>query len=243
MFRPVRLLPVAVILSTLACTVSLPTTTRLVGSGDIVTVEPDVADFDRLEISHAFETTITQGDVTSVVIRIDDNLEPYLRVEQQGRTLAIGLADEVGLGFLTATLEADITMPSLVALEASGASQAMLIDIVSGDDVSLDASGASRIEGELEAARLDLILSGASAASLRGTAEDLHLDASGASTADMERFPVADASVVVSGASSASVDVSGTLDVDASGASHVTYSGSPSLGEVNISGASSIDAE
>ena len=243
MIRPVRLLPVALVLASLACSVSLPSTTRLAGSGNIVSIEQDAADFDRLEIGRAFRVTVSQGDAYSVVIRIDDNLEPYLRVQQQGGTLSIGLTDEIGLGFLTATLEADITMPSFVSVEASDASQVTLVDFVLQDEVSLDASGASRFEGDLEAPRLDLTLSGASGADLRGSAQDLRIDASGASTADMSELSATNADVIVSGASNATVDVSGTLEVDASGASHVTYLGSPTLGDVNVSGASSVEAE
>jgi hypothetical protein len=243
MIRPVRLLPIALVLATLACSVSIPSATRLAGSGNIVSIEQDAADFDRLEISHAFRVTVTQGDTYSVVIRIDDNLEPYLRVGQQGETLSIGLTDEIGLGFLTATLEADITMPSLTSVEASGASQATLVDFILEEELSLDASGASRFEGDLETPRLDLTLSGASGSDLRGAAEDLRIDASGASTADLSDFSATNADVIVSGASNATVNVNGTLEVEASGASNVTYFGSPTLGDVNVSGASSVEAE
>jgi hypothetical protein len=46
-----------------------------------------------------------------------------------------------------------------------------------------------------------------------------------------------------SGASTATVNASGTLDAEASGASHVRYLGSPTLGNVEVSGASSVERE
>jgi hypothetical protein len=69
------------------------------------------------------------------------------------------------------------------------------------------------------------------------------VDASGASSADLGAFPAVDVVVVVNGASSATVNASGTLDADANGASHVIYLGSPTLRNVNTSGASSVEAE
>jgi hypothetical protein len=234
---------IAITLTTLACSLSVPSFTGITGSGNVITLEQDLADFDRLEISYAFEATITQGDVFSVVIRIDDNLQPYLRVQQQGGTLSIGLDSDVILGLRNATLEADITMPNLVSLEASGASQADLVDFIVEGNLVLDASGASKIGGDLQANDVRLTLSGASSASLSGSGGDLTVDASGASTADLRDFEAVDVVVVVSGASSATVLATGTLTADASGASHVTYLGDPTVLDVNTSGASSVEPD
>jgi hypothetical protein len=243
MTRPLILTTLAAALAALACSVALPSLSRVTGSGNVVTVEQDFSDFDRLVVSHAFRVTVTQGDAYDVVIRIDDNLEHYLRVEQEGQTLSIGLTDELGLGLLTATLEADITMPSLTAADASGGTHVTLVDFGEGADVSLNASGASRLEGHLEAPGLHLTLSGASGAELSGSAQRLHLDVEGASTADMAAFAAVDADVIVNGASTATVNVSGTLNADANGASRVTYLGAPTLGNVNVSGGSSVDSQ
>jgi len=243
MSRTATLGTIVLVLATLACSVSLPSVTGLTGSGNVVSLEQDVSDFDSLEVSQAFKVTITQGDTSSVVIRIDDNLQPHLRVEQVGQKLSIGLDTDLGFNFGNTTLEADITMPSLAALEASGACEVTLVDFVIDGDVTLEASGASAIGGNLQAGGVDLTLSGASSASLTGSADGLSVDASGASSADLGAFPVGDVVVVVSGASSATVNASGTLDADASGASNVTYLGSPTLRNVNTSGASSVEAE
>jgi hypothetical protein len=243
MSRKIPLVSIVMILATVACSVAVPSMGGQTGSGNVISLEQDVSDFDRLEVSGAFEVTITQGDVTSVVIRIDDNLQPYLRVEQVGQKVSIGLDTEIGFNFGNPTLEADITMPSLSSLHLSGATQATLVDFVVDGNVTLDASGASKIEGMLQAAAVDLTLSGASSSTLSGGADALRVDASGASSADLSGFPAADVVVVVSGASSATVNASSTLEADASGASHVTYLGSPTLRNVSTAGASSVEPE
>jgi hypothetical protein len=56
----------------------------------------------------------------------------------------------------------------------------------------------------------------------------------------MGNFTVDNAFVDLSGASRASLDIEGRLDVDLSGASLLEYKGNPSLGEIDLSGASSI---
>ena len=57
------------------------------GSGNLVTREFSIEDFDRLQISHAFKAEVTQGDAYTVEVTVDDNLEPYLQVSKEGNTL------------------------------------------------------------------------------------------------------------------------------------------------------------
>jgi DNA/RNA endonuclease YhcR with UshA esterase domain len=68
------------------------------------------------------------------------------------------------------------------------------------------------------------------------------LDASGSSNVDLSEYQVSDANLDVSGASSVTVNPGGTLNVIASGASEVFYLGEPTLGKVDSSGSSNVEA-
>lgn len=236
----------ALVATVLGCTVTIPSRDSfqsVTGSGEIVTLTPDFADFDQVDVGYAFEATIEQGDASAVTIRIDDNLAEYLDVRVVGRTLVIALEPSLGFNFGAKTLEADITMPEIVGLDASGASRVRLTGFGSTKDLRVEASGASTVSGDIAAGDVDMRISGASTVSLEGSGDNLNLEASGASTANLRDFPVADARVQLSGASRGTVNASGTLDVEASGASHLTYTGNPRLGSVDASGASSIEEE
>jgi hypothetical protein len=67
------------------------------------------------------------------------------------------------------------------------------------------------------------------------------VDAAGASRVDLEDFSAGDANVDASGASQVTVNASGTPDADASGASKIIYVGSPIMGNIETSGASTIE--
>lgn len=229
---------VCLLLVALATLAGCDTIQLVTGSGNVVTREFDFSDFDEVDIGHAFQGTITQGDDYRVVVRIDDNLEDSLRAEQQGGRLSIGL--EQLTTATNATLEYEITMPSLAALNASGASQAQLAGFSSGDAFSADASGASRIEGDVASGDLTANASGASTIALTGSGGNVRADASGASTIDLAAFTTADANVTASGASNVTVNTSGRLDADTSGASNVHYLGQPTLGNIEESGASNV---
>jgi hypothetical protein len=191
---------------------------RLRGSGRLVTRDMDYRDFTKLEVSHAFEVDLVQSRSYSVVITTDDNVIDEVEVTKFGNTLRIGLK-EIFINIQGVTLRAEVSMPTLEAL---------------------DLSGATSLKGEMDTGDVRFELSGASRLTLDGTGGDMRIDASGASHADLSDFVVDDADVEVSGASRATVNVTGRLDVDASGASHVDYLGDPILGRIDTSGASSV---
>jgi hypothetical protein len=223
------------------CCGLIPKQTTITGSGNVVTREEVFTDFDKVEVSHAFTVDISQGDSFRVVVRVDDNLVEYLEVVKQGDTLKIGLEPSPLRNVRNATMEAEVTMPELTGLELSGASDGAVTGFKSSQPLDVKLSGASSLRGDIEAGDARFDLSGASSVTLSGSAKDVTIGASGASVIDLADFPVADAGVEASGASTATVNPSGSLDVGASGASHVYYVGNPTMGKIDTSGASSVE--
>ena len=228
------------------------------GSGNLKTEEMDFSEFTRVEVGSAFEVEITQSDSYSVSITADDNLFKHIEVSQEGKILKIGLKPRITFG--SVTLKAKITMPQLrglglsgatrgtvsgfsstenVDLEVSGASSLDLVDISVGD-VKSDISGASKVTGDITAGDADFDVSGASTVQLEGSASDIVVDASGASRVKLAAFPVNNADIKLSGASSGTVNLDGRLDADLSGASKLEYIGEPTMGTINTSGASTL---
>jgi len=236
------------------CTVG----TVVTGSGNVLTREMEYRDFNKLEVSHAFEAEISRADSFSVTISADDNIMEFLDVRQRGDTLQIGL--KPGYAYVSTTQRATVTMPELRSLELSGASrgkmngfgsaQPLSLDIsgasslelndISAGDSEFNVSGASKVSGSIQIQNTELEVSGASGVDLNGSAEDIIAEASGASTMELSDFGVNNAEVELSGASRATVNVSGQLDIDLSGASKLSYSGSPTLGKVTVSGGSTL---
>lgn len=227
---------VAVLLLAGGC--GIPGLTGLMGSRTLVTQEYDFNDFTAVETGGAFSVSIAQGDEYSVAVTVNENILPYLRVEQQGGTLTIGLENLWNYG--NVTLEAEITMPELRRIHLSGASNGTVTGFASNENFSANLSGASSLAGDIAAGDVDLEGSGAAKIELTGSGENLRLNLSGASNAELGDFPVQDADVEASGASNALINPAGRLNANASGASSVHYLGSPELGTLRESGGSSI---
>ena len=210
----------------------------LIGSGNLETEEYAFTNFTEVEISSAFEFEIQQSNSYNISVTADDNVMDYVQVSQDGQTLKIGL--RTGTWFGPKTLRASVTMPQLRGLTVSGASHGDVYDFSSTEDLDITVSGASRVNGDITAGNVEFRISGASTIQLEGSANDMVARVSGASRFNLDDFTVNNADVDFSGASSGTVNLSGRLDADLSGASKLWYIGEPIMGTINTSGASTI---
>jgi len=210
----------------------------LIGSGNLKTEEYTFANFTKVEISTAFEFEIQQSSSYNISVTADDNVMDYVQVSKVGQTLKIGLGTVTWFG--PKTLRASVTMPQLNGLTVSGASRGDIYDFSSTEDVDIAVSGASRVNGDITAGNIDFDISGASTVQLEGSANDMVAGVSGASRLNLGSFPVNNANVSFSGASSGTVNLNGRLDADLSGASRLSYIGEPTMGTITTSGASTL---
>jgi hypothetical protein len=95
------------------------------------------------------------------------------------------------------------------------------LDNVKNSSLAVDSSGASKIK-------------------IAGETAKFSAETSGASKIDADGLRAVDALIDGSGASHVDINVSGELNADLSGASKVTYSGSPTAVHKKTSGAGSV---
>jgi hypothetical protein len=182
---------------------------------------------------------VVQGSPAHVEISINQNLQDHLMVRASHGHLEVGMQD--GYDYQRLSLNVRVTMPAVERIAVSGASSASLLgfDHTSVAELSIEASGASALFGQLAADRLNVELSGASRAELGGSTRELSLTASGASEALCDQLQTVDASVELSGASRGAVLVEGEVHGEATGASSLVVRGGGAM-NVSSSGASSV---
>lgn len=217
---------------------------RVVGSGNVESRTQTHTDFTAVSASSAFSVDITQSSSYLVGITLDDNLFPHLEVFKTGGTLTIRL--QSGFSYSSApgrglTIQAELSMPDLEEVHLSEASSVDVDGFNVSHSFAATLSGASRLRGSYETAGdVSFTVSGASTIELTGVGGDLTAVVSGASRLELRNFPVHNANVDISGASQGTVNLDGRLDANASGASTLLYLGSPTLGDIRTSGASTI---
>ena len=133
-------------------------------------------------------------------------------------------------------------MPELTGLDMSGSSHVTITGFKSAQALVVDASGASHLQGDIEADTVSFNLGGSSEVILTGSAQNVIIEeAAGSSDVNLTDFPVVDASVKAGGKSQVTVNVSGRLDVDASNGANVYYLGDPTLGTIDTSGSATVE--
>jgi hypothetical protein len=231
---------------------------RVVGSKNIETRQFDYSGFKRIEVSYAFKVDVTRSDTYSVSVTMNDNIFNDLDISITGDTLRIGMKSFEH--FVSITQHAAISLPELDALVITGACQAVVSGFQSDGNLDLEVTGASSMEssdlkatdtsikvigashlsGSLITNSANFNVTGASNIKLTGSASKMQVDVIGASHAALADFIVGDASVMAVGASTAEVEVHGTLDINISGVSTLVYGDNPKLGKVEVSGVSTL---
>jgi len=230
---------------------------------EIETRQYDFTEFTRVNIGSAFDYEIQQADTYSISITAGSNLFDDISVTKVGQALDIGIEFH-GVPWtifnFNPKLRAVITMPQLQGLDSSGSTQGTVTGFKSGEnldvtvsgastigleditagDVIFDISGSSKITGDIDAKNMELEVSGASTVQLEGSTGNIAADVSGSSNLKLSGLELKNAYVTLSGASDATINLTGRLDADLSDASTLKYIGEPTLGIMRITGASTV---
>lgn len=198
-----------------------------------------VKNFNKIEVSGAFNVILTQGTTEKLTIEADDDMMQKIITEVKGGTLIIRLQNNTSI-HNKSDLIAELTFVNLDGIDVSGAVKLNGTNAMKFSKLEIEASGATEINLDLSATHLDCDLSGASKITLQGNAPELDVDLSGASDMVAGNFRTRSCILDCSGASKSSVFATEVLKVDGSGASHVTYTGNPATVESNMSGASTL---
>lgn len=207
------------------------------GNGKVAKEERSVENFKGIRVGGAFNVYLKQGDQVQLLVEADENLLPVIRTEVKSGVLVISTEE----GIRNATkLNIYISCKTLENLDVSGAAEIIGETPLRMNALEIDASGASDIELEIEASRFHIDMSGAAEAEISGKASNMQVDVSGASKLEADELEVAVCNAEASGSSRVKLWVSEKLDVTASGASSVDYTGDP-LTNLKESGAADVD--
>lgn len=207
----------------------------------ITTIERSVEQFTSVEVADAMDVTISYASgEQKVVVEANSNVHSCVMTEVVGGKLKIYLKKNVIFRKST-KIKVHLTLPELVSLKVTDASEVSFTNQFEANHIDIDASGASEISGGLNALSATITLSGASEADFHGVSSIATFHLSGASTFDSFSFHTNELTANLSGASEAFVRVNDHLNLLASGASEFHYSGDCSIGQLNLTGASTIE--
>lgn len=199
----------------------------------------DSKNFDKLEMGNAFHINVKQGTDFKIKAQGDSRDIDDLIVKVSSGELKIYYKK---WRIRRYRMEIDIEMPTLKEIDFSGATTSFVQGFENLDELEIDLSGSSKATISANARLYEIDLSGASELGLEGSGKEMEVDLSGASKLNAFDTMVEKATLDVSGASSGRVNVSGKLNIKASGASKVRYRGNPQVSS-DLSGSSHVEKD
>ena len=190
------------------------------GTGDMVSRDIEVADFNAIYISGNFSVVYRQSAEVALTVVMQENLFNHLNTNVRSNTLRI----DSRRGFDTTSANRPriyVYAPYLAAAEFSGAVGASGWDVIQGQAFSIDASGAVSVNISLDVQRLDVDVSGAGSFEFNGTANTINIDGSGAISVSAGGLAIEGGRVNLSGVGNVYLSTLENVTVNVSGLGRV----------------------
>lgn len=205
--------------------------------------EPDisemrhVAPFHGIDVSGNIDVELVQDSAMFVQVQCSPLVMSELKTEVDNGILKI----YTNKFHLNRSAKVNIAVKDIDVIKANGACKVKSSGKFYTDNLDIDMSGASKVDMDLNVSRLlRLEMGGACSADLEGVAYRLEHKTSGASKTDASDMLIKVANVNGSGASHIELNVTDSLDVDVSGATHFSNKRRPVYFRQESSGASKI---
>jgi hypothetical protein len=202
-----------------------------------------VTNFTAVEVSGAIDLYLSQSNEEGVIISAStDDAKSRIKTEVTNGVLHIYSDNKGGSwkNWGNTKTKAYVSFKDLKRIEATGACNVIVVDIIKVATMKLDLSGASDFKGEVAIGNLTIGVSGASNMRISGKAEKTYIEASGASNIRAYDLIVENCRAEASGAANIRITASKDFKAEASGAATIYYKGEANISSVSASGGASI---
>ncbi len=210
----------------------------LIGNGAVREEVRSVGAFSSVRMSGSGNLFLSRGAETRVVVRVDENLLPYLETRVVDGELRVGFRSGISTQRYE-RLEVEVTLPELRKVTFSGSGTILGRTPFEGDAMSLLIDGAASLEMEVRVETMKATLAGTGSFDLSGSARDLQVEIAGSGEFRAGRLAAETAVVHISGSSRVETNAARALEVKIAGSGVVEYRGDPSV-QVTVSGSGSV---
>jgi hypothetical protein len=208
--------------------ITVDTRDSIKGSGNVVTEDRPVSNFDRVSLTGFGEVFITQGEEESLTVETDDNLMQYVETKVRNGTLILGFTDEVK-NVRPTELKFNLSMKDITGLDLPGAGDITAPSIETDRlDIVLNGAGEINVDS-LTTEKLEVHINGAGDIELTGQVVEQGVFLNGVGNYYAAELESQTTTVEVNGAGIATVWATDILDVGIGGAGAVRYHGNPSI--------------
>jgi Putative auto-transporter adhesin, head GIN domain len=197
-----------------------------------------VGSFRGLRVGEAIDVYIKKGDKESVKVEVENVRLSDVLTEVAGSNLRIHMRDGNYRG--KRIVKVYVTYVSLERISASSASSVFSEGTVKAGTLDITAASAANIELSLDADNVTVDVASAGDITLEGKSRSLSVEASSAGSVDAYNLECERVDAVVSSAGSAKVNVTKSLNAEASSGGSIRYRGNPTNTNTDSSSGGSV---
>lgn len=209
------------------------------GSGNVIKEERPVSGFSHLSLEGSMNVIVTKGESSVASIEAEDNLLPYIELENNGDELIVRYRRNTNIrSHKKVTVHVSSNTLDEVDMSGSGNIE-MKGPFTSPHGMDIDVSGSGNVTGEINAPEVDINISGSGNVTLKGETRDVDIDVAGSGNCRAEELLAENVSVSIAGSGDVRVYASRNIKADIIGSGSVSYKGEPSI-QLNKVGSGSV---
>jgi hypothetical protein len=210
----------------------------ITGNGNVVKQKRDVAEFSGIKVGSGIDVFLTQGDVQSLEVEADENLQDWIRTEVTGSVLHIYTDKSIRLA---KTKKVNITCKTLQSIDISSAGDVTGMTPFKTEKLDIEMSSAGDLNFEAEANEIVISISSAGNAYLKGKTGELKAELSSAGDLNAFDLEAKKGEISASSAGKARVFITEEASFNSSSAGDIDYKGEPRIREIQTSSGGSVN--
>lgn len=216
---------------------------KIRGSGNVVTEERSVGNYDGVALSGWFDVELVAGPEGRLTLKGEDNLLEHLETEVKNGTLHI--RPEKGYNLEPSSWKGGgivVTVPveSVSEVSMSGSGDIVGKTRLRSDSFRASMSGSGDMSLEVEAANVTVALSGSGDIALSGSADRAEIRVSGSGDVKAYELQAREVEAVVAGSADIRVTATESLTARVSGSGDIHYRGNPAKLDAKTSGSGDV---
>ena len=229
------------ILLTMALLIIFCSCHRITGSGNIITQERHLAEFEGIKASGSIDVEIISGQSQLVKVEADDNILPYIITKIEDGLLEVHLKS--GFSYNDLNAKVYVISQSLQKLIVSGSCNLTTKDTVKNDTkIETKLSGSGDIIALVDAPFISAVITGSGSITLAGRTKDFNSNIVGSGDIKCNKLLSENTTATITGSGTARVFASVHLIAKLTGSGDIYYSGNPVV-EIHKTGSGTVKAE
>ncbi len=201
---------------------------KIQGSGNVISKNYNFPDLSEVQIFCICDVELIQGDKNEVVVNVDDNLQEYFIVKQEGQSMYIKTQDKINLDCSKGS-KVTIYFKELTKIKSACVGNLISVGNIKSNRIDLDISSVGKTNLFITDKYMYLSNKSVGSLTIEGASDEAEIHNSGIGNVDMENFIVKRLKVENSSIGKMQVYAQDELSINNSGIGKMVYSGNPKI--------------